>query len=117
MLGNKDIIIEWLSGKDNNSIFEITEKQEKTVRSNLQNKFYWDIVVKTIANFHWMTVIESHLAIKSTLGIETTTDLSTKEFKEMIEIIQDLWQQNFWVIIPNPRDIADEENLFNTLWF
>lgn len=115
MIGNNKTLIEFLSKQDENSLFELTKKQEKSLRSLAQNRFYFWYVVQIISDFHWMTPIETHFAIKATFNIETTTDLSNSEFKTLIEMIQDLWENKFNVKIPNPRDIKEEESLFNTL--
>ena len=117
MIGNNKTLIEFLSKQGENSLFELTKKQEKSLRSLAQNKFYWGIVIDIIWNFHWFTPVETHLMLKKTFNIETTTELSTSEFKTLIEMIQDIWKNKFNVIIPNPRDLKDEENLFKHLWF
>lgn len=111
MLGTKQQIIDFLSKQDKESIFEITKKQGKSIRSNLQNKYYWGCVIDIISNHHWMTAIEAHLAIKQTFWVETTTDLSTSEFKFLMETIQELWMTKFWVVIPKPTDLEDLKNL------
>jgi ketol-acid reductoisomerase len=58
-----------------------------------------------------MTAIETHLAIKKTFWVETTTDLSTSEFKSLMELIQELWKTKFEVVIPNPSSVEDLKNL------
>jgi len=55
--------------------------------------------------------------LKKTFNIDTTTELTTSEFKTLIEMIQDVWVNKFNVIIPNPSDLKDEESLYKTLNF
>lgn len=117
MIGNKQQVQEYLNKQNEEDIFELTKKKEKSIRSLAQNRFYWGYVIDIIGNFHWFTPVETHLAIKQTFNLETTTELSTTEFKILIEMIQDLWENKFNVKIPNPRDIKAEESLFNSLWF
>lgn len=111
MLGNKTQAIEYINKLDDDSIIEVTKKQTKSIRSTLQNNYYWGIVVDIISNHHWMTAIETHLAIKKTFWVETTTDLSTSEFKYLMELIQELWKTKFGVIIPSPSSVEDLKNL------
>ena len=111
MIGAKKDIFEYLKDKKEDDIFELTKKQEKSIRSNLQNKYYWWCVVDIISNHHWMTAIETHLAIKQTFWVETTTDLSTSEFKFLMETIQELWMSKFWVKIPNPNEVEELKSL------
>ena len=117
MIGNKQQILSFLQDKDESDIFEIVKKQEKSLRSLAQNKFYWSIVIDIIWNFHWFTPVETHLMLKKTFNIDTTTELTTSEFKTLIEMIQDVWVNKFNVIIPNPSDLKDEESLYKTLNF
>jgi ketol-acid reductoisomerase len=63
-----------------------------------------------------MTAIETHLAIKKTFWVETTTDLSTSEFKSLMELIQELWKTKFEVVIPNPSSVEDLKNLSTYLF-
>ena len=111
MLGNKTQAIEYINKLDDDSIIEVTKKQKKSIRSKLQNDYYWGCVVDIISNHHWMTAIETHLAIKKTFWVETTTDLSTSEFKSLMELIQELWKTKFEVVIPNPSSVEDLKNL------
>jgi len=48
MIGNKQQILSFLQDKDESDIFEIVKKQEKSLRSLAQNKFYWSIVIDII---------------------------------------------------------------------
>jgi hypothetical protein len=41
MLGNKTQAIEYINKLDDDSIIEVTKKQEKSIRSKLQNDYYW----------------------------------------------------------------------------
>ena len=111
MIWNKIQAIEYINKLDDDSIIEVTKKQKKSIRSKLQNDYYWWCVVDIISNHHWTTAIETHLAIKKTFWVETTTDLSTSEFKYLMEMIQELWKTKFGVIIPSPSSVEDLRSL------
>lgn len=117
MLWNKEQVIQRLEKKDWDKLFEIKEKREKTIRSLAQNKYYFWVIIDIISNHHWYSPAETHELLKATFNIETTTDLSTSEFKTLCEMIIDIWKTKFDCIIPLPRDIADEQSLFYSLWF
>lgn len=117
MIKTKQQIIEYLEDKNEDDIFEISKKQEKTIRSEAQNRYYWWFVVQTICDWNWDTPIEAHYWIKQTFKIETTTNLSTWEFKFIIDTIRELFERVYWLIIPLPKDIKEEESLFKYLWF
>jgi hypothetical protein len=111
MIWTKIQVLDYISKLKDDDIIEVTKKQTKTIRSTLQNNYYWGIVVDIISNHHWMTAIETHLAIKKTFWVETTTDLSTSEFKYLMELIQELWKTKFWVVIPSPSSVEELKNL------
>jgi hypothetical protein len=52
MLGNKTQAIEYINKLDDDSIIEVTKKQKKSIRSKLQNDYYWGCVVDIISNHH-----------------------------------------------------------------
>jgi|AntAceMinimDraft_18_1070375.scaffolds.fasta_scaffold178668_2 hypothetical protein len=116
MIWNKEETTERLE-KQEEGIFEISKKREKTIRSKAQNKFYFWIVIKIIWDFHGYSPVETHNLIKGTFKLKTTTDLSKSEFKYMIEIIQDLWKTKYNCIIPNPSDLTDDISLYKSLGF
>jgi len=64
MLGTKKDILEWLQDKKEEDIFEITKKQEKSLLSRAQQKYYFGVIVKIISDFHWYTSVETHELIK-----------------------------------------------------
>jgi len=111
MIWTKTQVLDYISKLKDDDIIEVTKKQKKTIRSKLQNDYYWWCVVDIISNHHWMTAIETHLAIKKTFWVETTTDLSTSEFKYLMELIQELWKTKFDVTIPSPSSVEELKNL------
>ena len=111
MIWNKTQVLDYISKLKDDDIIEVTKKQTKSIRSKLQNDYYWWCVVDIISNHHWMTAIETHLAIKKTFWVETTTDLSTSEFKYLMELIQELWKTKFDVTIPCPSSVEELKNL------
>ncbi len=114
---NKLEIINFLYKYEETKMFQIKELKNKNLVSRAQQKFYFWYVVDIIWNFHGMSPVETHELIKLTFWLETTTNLSTSEFKTLIELIQDFWKTKFNCIIPNPKDIKDEESLFKSLEF
>ena len=111
MIWTKTQVLDYISKLKDDDIIEVTKKQTKSIRSTLQNNYYWWCVVDIISNHHWMTAIETHLAIKKTFWVETTTDLSTSEFKYLMELIQELWKTKFDVTIPSPSSVEELKNL------
>ncbi len=109
MIGTPKQIQEYVEWK--NGIFEVKQKREKTLRSLAQNKYYFWVVVKIISDFHWHTPVETHELIKLMMQIETTTDLSTKDFMFLIGTIRDIWNTKFWVYIPSPNEVEELQAL------
>lgn len=117
MIKTKLEIIKYLEQQKDDEIFDISKKQDKTIRSLAQNRYYWWYVVDTICKWSWDTPISTHYGIKKTIWVETTTDLSTDEFKFIIDLIRDLFLTKYNLNIPLPRDIKEEESLFESLLF
>lgn len=116
MLKTKTQILEYLEDKQDDDVFEIIKKKEKSLRSLAQNKYYFGVLVKEIGNFHWYLPVETHELIKLTVWVETTTDLDTSEFKFMCEMIRDLWNTKFWVYIPAPNEIEELRSIEQYLY-
>lgn len=111
MIWTKEQIIDKLKEAKEDDIFELTKKREKSIRSIAQNKYYFGVVISEISNYHWYTPVETHELIKITVWVETTTNLSTSEFKFMCEMIIDLWKTKFDVVIPKPNEVQELVNL------
>lgn len=111
MIGNKEKILEYLQDKDDQSIFEISQKRTKTIRSLAQNRYYFWIIIDVLSDFHGENPVAMHELIKKTVWVETTTNLTTKDFKFMCELIIETWRVKFWVHIPKPNEVAELESL------
>jgi len=111
MLGNKQQILDFLLKQDEESIFEITKKQEKSIRTSCQVKYYFWVIVKMISEEHGYTPVETHELLKLTCWLETTTWLSTDEFSFLCNMIRDLWKEKFDFYIPKPNELEDLKNL------
>jgi hypothetical protein len=111
MIGKEQDVIEWMKDKKEDAIFEITQKREKTIRSLAQNRYYFWIIIDVLSNFHWENPVSMHELIKQTVGVETTTNLSTSDFKFMCELIIETWRVKFWVHIPKPNEVQELESL------
>ena len=111
MIGNKQQILDFLSKQDEESIFELTKKQEKSIRSQAQNRYWHGIICSTISDWSWDDTISVHYMLKEMFKIETTTDLSTDEFAFMCKSVIELFKQNYNVRIPLPNEDQDLKNL------
>lgn len=111
MIKTKTQILEYLFDKEDDSLFEIIERQEKSLRSIAQNKYYFWVIVKMISDYHWYSPVETHELLKLTLNIQTTTDLDTKDFKFICELIRDLWNTKFSFYIPKPNELEELRTL------
>lgn len=89
-----------------------------TTRSNQQNRYYWGVVIETLAEEIGLTPEETHEALKHKFltPIEkkgyklypTTTQLLTTEFNTYIEKIQRWAAQDLSIVIPDPNE-ADQK--------
>jgi len=48
MLYNKQKALEYIESLQDNDLVEITKKQEKSIRSSCQNRYYFGVVLKYI---------------------------------------------------------------------
>jgi len=101
---------------------EIVLREEKHIRSKQQNKYYWGVVVDTLATELGYLPDEMHEVLKTQFlkehvkiqhgfaekeveVIKSTTDLSTKEMEEYCEHIR-IWAiQEFGVRILTPNEV------------
>jgi hypothetical protein len=98
----------------NGQTVEVIIRKPKTKRSDLQNNYYWGVVLEILSKELGYDQDELHeilkykfLKIESTLGMEyirSTTKLTTGEFEEYLEKIK-RWAAEFLGInIPNPNE-------------
>ena len=111
MIGNKTEIITYLQDKKDDDIFEISKKQEKSIRSLAQNRYWHGIICKTISDWSWDSTVWVHYMLKQMFNLETTTDLSTDEFSFMCNSIIDLFKENYNVRIALPNEDEDLKSL------
>ena len=120
MIKTKKEIIIYLLDFPDEKIFEITEKKEKSLRTIAPNKYYFWVVIETIADFIWFEhnfeKLEIHNQIKEYFNLKTTTDLEIWEFKAMIEEIRAWYLDNRGLYIPLPREIEDLADLEKYLY-
>ncbi len=109
MIGTSKQVQEYVEWKK--WIFEVKQKRDSTLRSIAQNKYYFWVVIRIISDFHGQTPVETHELIKLMFKIETTTDLSTKDFMFLIDSIRDIWNTKFWVYIPAPNEVEELQAL------
>lgn len=111
MIGNNKTLIEFLSKQDEDTLFELTKKQEKSLRTYSQVKYYFGVIVKMISEEHGYNPIETHELLKLTCWLETTTWLSTDEFSFLCNLIRDLWKEKFDFYIPAPNEVEELKSL------
>ena len=111
MIWNKQKALEYIKSLKDEAIIEVTEKQEKTIRSLAQNRYWHSVIVKTISNWWWDDVISVHYNLKEMFNLETTTNLSTDEFAFMCKSVINLFLKKYWVRIPLPREDKDLKDL------
>ena len=117
MIWNKEELIVELSKWKDWDIYELKKKQIKTIRSLAQNDYRWSVVIMIISDWSWDSTLSTHYGLKKMFKLDTTTDLSTWDFKFLIESVRDMFRQEYNVIIPLPRDIAWEDSLYKSLEF
>lgn len=108
-------ITEYVKGKDDFFVIEI--QKSKRIRSLNQNKYYWGVVVKIIANHTGYTSDETHqqlarvfLSYKNGphLFVHSTTKLNTVDFEAYLEKCRKWAQQDMGCYIPLPNEITEE---------
>ncbi len=96
--------------------YVITIDKQKKARSNLQNSYYWWLVLPLLSESTWYTEEEIHELMKKQFlskrkkvlwkfinKAKSTTELSTEEFNEYIEKIR-VFASKFSVYIPLPNE-------------
>jgi len=80
-------------------------KEHKETRSQRQNKYYWKVVVGPLWNhIGEQSKRSTHEYIKLEFKVETTTDLKTNEFEDLMERIR-IWAAEFHgFYIPEPNE-------------
>ena len=74
------------------------------IRSNEENAYYHGVVVKMIADDRkWQPHI-AHNWVKITFGVKTTTELTTKNFEELMENVRQHVLKYWKLEIPLPNE-------------
>lgn len=94
---------------------QIISMSRYSMRSDKENRYYWAVIVKTLADFCGYTSEEMHEALKwqflkvVTPGkpnkVRSTSDLTTVEAEEYYESIRQWAAQEYGVIIPLPNEV------------
>ena len=101
--------------KNKDVIVTITKATKANTRTHSQNNYYWGVVVKIIGDYLGYNEDDTHnalrlLFLKSEGLIETvksTSELTTKEFIDYIEMIIK-WAKDFLnLTIPTPDNIGE----------
>lgn len=108
-------IQEYVKGKDDFFVIEI--QKSKRIRSLNQNKYYWGVVVKIIANHTGYTSDEMHQWLaseflsynsKGRVFTKSTTKLNTLEFEQYLEKCRQWGQEEMSCYIPLPNELTEE---------
>ena len=116
MIKTREEAIEYLTWADD-GLYEVIKKQDKSIRSQAQVRYYWKVVVGIIWDFHWLTPIETNESLKLLFKKDTFTDLDTVEFKFVIESIIEMWAMKYQVRIPTPENAESDNSLYKSLGF
>lgn len=94
---------------------EVIIRKPKTKRSDLQNNYYWSVVVELLANELGYDKDELHEILKykflqsNAMGmpyIKSTTKLSTGEFEEYLSKIKRWAAEFLHIVIHDPNEAA-----------
>jgi len=108
-------ITDFVSGKDDWFVVEI--QKAKNIRSLKQNKYYWGVVVKILAQHTGYTSEETHQELarmflqyenNGKLFVRSTTKLNTAEFEKFTESCRQWASSEMSVHIPLPNEITEE---------
>jgi len=103
----------YLIGLEDKKIQVIVRKY-KTSRSNEQNRYYWGVVVKILADSFGYDPEEMHEALKweflKKKGVKiptviSTTKLTTTQFQNYVEKVQRWASVEHGIIIPDPHEV------------
>ncbi len=136
-------LLEWVK-KQKPWVYEISAKRLYKDRTDLQNRYYWGVVVRILSVELWYTPEEIHELLKDKLltvrtkiawtrkrlkRTKSTTELTTIEFNKFIEEIinyfmyrsaQDKKGGIKWIEIPLPNNEADMNRIidyYSTNWY
>ena len=84
----------------------IIRRPPKPMRSELQNKYYWGVVIDVICQTTGEIPRNQHEQLKKLFGIKSTTGLSTAAFAEYIEQIQAWASTEHNIYIPDPDKVS-----------
>jgi len=110
-------LIDKLKEAKESDIYELKKKRKKTLMSDAQRRYYFWVIVEITADFHWHTPVEQHELLKTWFKLKSTTGLAMDEYAAMCNMIIDLYNVKFKVVIPLPRDSDEEQSLMDSLWF
>lgn len=109
-------IQEYVKGKDDFFVIEI-QKSKKT-RSLPQNKYYWGVVIKIIANHTGYTSDETHqelarMFLSYEAGnlkrfVKSTTKLNTIDFEDYLDKCRTWASNELNCYIPLPNELTEE---------
>ena len=109
----------------NNKEVELSVGEAKKTRTMPQNKYYWGVIVRTIANYLGYSDDEMHQIFKMMFLkeyeqinkddkttvlplVKSTTQLPTKEFEDYLEKIRRWSASELGLYVPEPNEVEAE---------
>jgi hypothetical protein len=123
VLQEQQAFLKYLKGLEGQEVTITVKKKRKMKddRSNRQNRYYWSVVVQTLADELGYTPEEMHEAIKyeflardidlkglPSVTMASTATLNTKEFEDLMSKIRQWASINLSIYIPAPNEAALE---------
>jgi hypothetical protein len=82
----------------------IFKNKNTNIRSIEQNKYYWGIIIRFIMKFRGWNEKQAHAWVKCTWNIETTQNLTTVKFEDIMASLRQLVFKFWGLNIPQPND-------------
>lgn len=115
-LESRDLFLMYVESFDGHEV-QLTLKKKSKPRSNQQNRYYWGVVIKTLADHLGYTPDEMHDALRMKFlidrerqlpTIKSTTTLSTITFEEYMTSVRQWASQELDCYIPEPNEVDYE---------
>ena len=106
MKWTKKQIIDYLEWKD--WIWELKQMTGKKLRTYKQVKYYFWVMIDTISDKTWYMPLEINEQNKILFKKDTFTDLSPKEFEQIMSLLRQFYNMQLNLSIPKPN-----EEIFN----
>lgn len=98
----KSQIIEFLQNEKLDKYYYLQRFDKKITQQ--QRKYHFGYVIKTVANFRWISPEQQHEEFKKVMMIESINELTSSEYSEIIT--QYSWHifNDYWITIYLPNE-------------